>query len=78
MFGDTLISGTTSKCENKYEEVFAANFGWTRTFPMKSKSEAYGALSLIFLIDDVPPQIIVDGPKDQVETDFSRKCKDAA
>ena len=41
MFRDTLTAGTTSKRGKKYAEVFATNFGLTRTFPMKSKSESH-------------------------------------
>ena len=30
VFGDTLIGVTNSRRGNKYVEVFATNFGWTR------------------------------------------------
>ena len=43
---------------------------------MKSKSEAHESLSLMFQRDAVPPLMIVDGLKDQVEVNFSRKCKE--
>ena len=63
VFGDTLISGNTSKSRNKYAEVFTTDFRWMRAFPMKSKSEAHKYLSLIFQIDGVLPRVIVDGSK---------------
>ena len=48
VFADTLISSTVSKRGNKYEEVFATDFGWAQAYPMENKSDAYEALSLIF------------------------------
>ena len=75
LFGDTLIAGTTSKRGNKYSEVFANNFGWTHSFSMKSKSEVHEAFSLMFHKYGVPPRMIFEGSKEQVEGDFSRECK---
>ena len=78
VFGDTLIAGTVSKRGNKYAEVFATSFGWTRVFPMKKKSEAHEGLSLQFQRDGMPLACIVDRSKEQVEGDFRRKCKEAS
>ena len=75
VFGDTLVVGTTSKRGNKYAELFTTKFGWTRAFTTERKSKAHEALSLMFQRDGVPPQMIVDGSKEQVEGDFARKCK---
>ena len=44
-----------------------------RVFPMKRK---FGAHEALFQRDDVPPWMIVDGSKKQVEGDFARKCKE--
>ena len=66
MFGYTLITGTTSKRRNKYAQLFATNFGWTREFLMKSNSKYHEALYLIVQRDGVPPRIIVDLSKEQV------------
>ena len=41
VFGDTFIADTTSKCGNKYAEVFATNFGYTREFTMKRNYETH-------------------------------------
>ena len=70
VFVDTLIVGTSSNHWNKSAEIFATNFGWMRVFLMKSKSVSHETLQLMFQIDGVPPQIIVDGSKEQVESDF--------
>ena len=76
MFGNKLIAGTNSKCGNKYAEVLATKLGWMCALPMKRKSESHEALSLMFHRDDVPPSMAVDVLKEQVEGDFSRKCKE--
>ena len=47
-----------------------------RLFQFKRRSGAREALSLMFHRDGVPPWIIVDGSKDQLEGDFARKCKE--
>ena len=78
MFGDTLIAGTTSLQGNKYAEVFATSFGWSRAFPMQHKSDAHEALSLLFQRDGVPPACIVDGSLEQVKGEFRRKLKEAS
>ena len=43
---------------------------------MKRKSEAHEYLPLMFQRDGVPPRMIVDGSKEQVEGDFARECKE--
>ena len=48
-----------------------------RAFPMKSKSEAHESSSILFQRDAVPPLMIVDGLKDQVEGNFALKCKES-
>ena len=78
VFGDTLIAGTTSLQGNKYAEVFATSFGWSRAFPMQHKSDAHEALSLLFQRDGVPPACIVDGSLEQVKGEFRRKLKEAS
>ncbi len=78
VFGDTLIAGTTSLQGNKYAQVFATSFGWSRAFPMQHKSDAHEALSLLFQRDGVPPACIVDGSKEQVKGEFRRKLKEAS
>ena len=73
MFSDTLISSITSKDGNKYAQVFCTDYGWTRAFPMKRKSEAHEALSLLFSREGVPPVMVIDGSKEQVKGQFKRK-----
>ena len=53
-FTDTLIAKTESRQKNRYAQVFCTAEGWTRAFPMKLKSEAHEALSLLHKRDGVP------------------------
>ena len=77
LFGDTLLDKTKSKHGNKYAEVFATKFGWLRVFTMAKKGGAYEALSLLFKRYGVPPNMIVDGLKEQTLGDFKRKVAEA-
>jgi hypothetical protein len=76
VFGNTMFAGTESKNGNKYCQVFATNFGWARAPPLKQKGEAHEALWLMFKHDRVPPEMILDGSKEQVKGAFKRKLKE--
>jgi hypothetical protein len=76
VFGNTMFAGTESKNGNKSCQVFATDFGWARAHLLKQKGEAHGALLLIFKRDGVPPEIILDGSKEQVKGAFKRKLKE--
>ncbi|KAL7530108.1 hypothetical protein ACHAXR_003313, partial [Thalassiosira sp. AJA248-18] len=77
IFTDTLIAGTVSKRGNKYAQVYGTNFGWSRAYPMKKKSEAHESLSLLFKRDGVPPEMIMDGAREQISGQFRDKLKEA-
>ena len=77
LFGDTLESSVKSLRGNRYAEVFGTSFGWTRAFPMRKKSEAHDALSLLFSRDGVPAVMVVDGSKEQTLGKFRKKCREA-
>ena len=77
MFCDTLAAGTPSRRGNKYAQVFATNFGWCRVYPMRLKSQAHEALSILFKREGVPPDMICDGSLEQTKGNFSRKCREA-
>ncbi len=57
-------------------QVFDTNFGWACAHPLKQKGNAHEALLLMFKRDGVPPEIILDGSKEQVEGAFKRKLKE--
>ena len=77
MFTDTLLAGTTSQRGHKFSQVFATSYSWYRTIPMTKKSDAPFALDLLFRHEGVPPEMIMNGSKEQNLGDFSRKLRDA-
>ncbi len=79
MYTDTLDAKTvTSKRGNKYAQIFATRFGWYRAFPLKQKSEAHEAVSILFARDGVPNTMVMDGAREQTLGDFRRKCREAS
>ena len=77
MYSDSLFALTVSRRGNRCAHTFAMNFGWSHSFPMKMKSEAHEAWSLLFQQDRVPPAVICDNAKEMVLGDVSRKLKEA-
>ena len=79
MYTDTLDAKTVlCKRGNKYAQVFATRFGWYRAFPLKTKSEAHEAVSILFARDGVPNNMVMDGAREQTLGDFRRKCREAS
>jgi hypothetical protein len=76
VFGDTMFAGMESKNGNKCCQVFVTNFGWARAHPLKQKGEAHEVLSHMFKHDGVPPEMILDSSKEQVEGAFKHKLKE--
>lgn len=77
VFTDTLIAGTTSRRGNKYAQVYGTSFGWSRAYPMKNKGDSHETLSVFLKKEGVPPDLIVDGSKEQTLGVFKEKCKEA-
>ena len=77
MFTDTFVTEVKSRRGNTCCQVFGTKNGWKRAFPMRAKSEAHEALSLLFQRDGVPVKIIMDGAKEQVMGKFRKKCREA-
>jgi hypothetical protein len=76
VFGNTMFAGTESKNGNKCCQVFATNFCWAYAHSLKQKGEAHEALMLMFKRDGVPPEMILDGSKEQVKGAFRHKLKE--
>lgn len=77
LFTDTLEATTTSWFrQSKYAQVFASSFGWVRIYPLKKKSEAHEALSLLAQRDGIPPTLIMDGSKEQTLGLFRKKARE--
>lgn len=77
MFTDTMFSKIKSKRGNTCAQVFATADGWTRAYPMRKKSQAHEALSLLFQREGVPNVMIMDGAKEQIMGQFRHKCRQA-
>ena len=77
VFTDTLESPVPSWFwQNRYAQVFATRFGWSRVFPMRRKADAHEGLSLLAQRDGVPLRIIMDGSKEQTMELFQKKAKE--
>ena len=77
VFTDTLEANVLSwHRRNRYAQVFATRFGWTRIYPMRNKSDAHEGLSLMAKQDGVPTRIIMDGAREQTMGEFRRKAKE--
>ena len=77
MFTDTMFSKYKSSRGNTCAQVFATDFGWSRTYPMRSKGDAHEALSLLFQREGVPIKMVSDGSMEQKHGRFHKKCKEA-
>ena len=76
VFTDTMFAGTKSKRGNTAAQVFATSFGWSRAYPMKSKGYAHEALSDFLKTEGIPPNMIMDGSKEQLLGNFKRKLRE--
>ena len=77
MFSDTLESSVLSRRGNRYGQVFCTSKGWCRAYPMKKKGEAHEALSLLLSRVGAPPELLVDGSKEQTAGEFKKKAREA-
>ena len=73
LFTNTLVAGTKSAQGNKYEQVFATNYGWSHSYGMPKKGDARNVLTLIFKREGVPAEMVMDGLKEQMKRRFSKK-----
>jgi hypothetical protein len=78
MFTDTMESKITSKWQNKYAQVFVVvPPAWVEAYPMRRKSQAHEALSLLLHKYGAPIKMIMDDSKEQMFGEFDHKLKDA-
>ena len=64
--------------DNKCAQIFANDFGWLCSFPMKLNSEAHEALFLLFHWNGVPSAIICDNAKMMIQGKFNKKLKEVS
>ena len=77
MFTDTLESGTLSKRQNKYAQVFCVPPHWTKAYAMPKKSDAHHTLSRLLHDVGAPETMVMDGSKEQTQGEFRLKLRDA-
>ena len=76
MFTDTMFANSVSWQGNKCAQVFSTSNGWLCAYPMKKKSEAHDALSLLFQREGVLNTMIMDGALEQLKGKFRKKCQE--
>ena len=77
VFTDTTIDGTVSKCGNNISQEYGTTFGLTCLFPIKVKSDDHDTLPLLFKNYCLPPEMIMDNPKENFSSDFCKKLREA-
>jgi hypothetical protein len=77
MFSDTLFAGSVSRQGNKTTQAHATPFDWARAHPMKRKGEVHETLPLIFQCNGVPPTMVNNDYKEQIQGEFRKKLKEA-
>jgi hypothetical protein len=65
MFTNTMFSKVKSKRGNTCAQVFLTAEGWAHVYPMKKKSKAHEALSLLHQREGVPNVMVMDASKEQ-------------
>jgi hypothetical protein len=70
MFTDTMFSKVKSKYGNTCAQVFLTAKGWTHVYPMKKKSKAHEALSLLHQREGIPNVMVMDSSKEQLLASF--------
>ena len=70
VFSDAMFPSTVSRKGNRFTQLYTADFGWARAFPMASRSEANETLPLLFARDGVPQACICDNAKEIVQGKF--------
>ena len=76
MFTDMMFENSASWQGNKCAQVFSTSNGWVCAYPMKKKSEAHEALSLLFQQEGVLNTMIMDGALEQLKGKFCKKCQE--
>ena len=76
VFADTIQAGNVLRRGNRYAQVYAIEFGWSRTHSMKRKGDAHEILYLFFNRYGVPPKMVMDGSKKKTLGLFRNKCQD--
>ena len=77
LFTDTFFATTKSRTGKTCAQIFASDFGWSRVYPMNTKSEAHMALDELFHRVGVPERLIPDDAKELTQGEFRKKAQKA-
>jgi hypothetical protein len=77
MITNTMFSKVKSNHSNTFAQVFSTAKGWTYVYPIKKKSKAHEALSLLHQREGKPNVMVMDGSKQQHLGKFCHKCRQA-
>ena len=66
IFLDMMFASRVSRKGNRCTQVYATDFGWAKTFPMASRSEAHETFPLLFVKDGVPSTCICNNARELV------------
>lgn len=77
VYHDTLSSQQVSMRMNKYSEIYATDFGWSRNFPMKKESDAHETLKLFLKRFGIPESLISDGARALIAGKFKQAAREA-
>mmetsp|Transcript_19047 Transcript_19047/g.46019 ORF Transcript_19047/g.46019 Transcript_19047/m.46019 type:complete len:319 (-) Transcript_19047:423-1379(-) len=77
VFHDTLFAPIRSSRGNKCAELYGTGFGWSRVFPMKSKSDAHYTLDEFLHRYGAPQCLVSDNAKELTQGEFAKKCREA-
>ena len=77
VYHDTLHSSYKSTRGYKMAQVYATDFGWSRCFPMKIKSEVGKTLDEFFHRVGVPQRLVCDNAKEQIYGEAAKIAREA-
>ena len=77
VFHDTLKSNVISLRGNKFSEMYATDFGWSRNFPMVKESDVHETLDLFLSRYGIPEALVSDGAKAYQGGKFKQRAREA-
>ena len=77
LFHNTAFSLITSTRQNTCAEAYVTDFCWSRSFSIKSKSDAHYTLDKLFHRYGVPTRLISDNAKELTQGKFANKAREA-
>jgi hypothetical protein len=77
VYHDTLKSRIKYVRGNTCSEIYATDFGWSRTFPMKKESDVHETLDLFLSHYGIPEALVSDGAKAYTGGLFKKEAREA-